>query len=116
MNDELNYLISKKNDYSMPYYATWHTVKNFKTDMNLFPYPRFYRGKYELTQPVIMDRKAGYRQLISGSGSGSFNREENSKDLCFESACSVVLPCKKKLIDSKESKVENTMDKVYISI
>jgi len=56
-------LIDKKNNYNIPYYATKNTIKQFPTDMNVFPYTRYYRGIYNLPMPVIFDRKVGYRKI-----------------------------------------------------
>ncbi len=120
----LKELINMKNNYAVPYYANWHTVKNFETDMNIFPYPRFYRGKFNSSEPIIMDRIAGYREQLSDRywrdnipnkyTTNSYNRKNNSSS-CFELACSTVLPCKKKFVNSKEAEIQNTEDSVYIS-
>lgn len=120
----LKELINLKNNYSVPYYATWHTVKNFETDMNIVPYPRFYRGKFDSPKPIIMERAAGYREQLSDRYwkdvipnkymANAYQRKNNSIS-CFETACSTVLPCKKKFVDSKEAKIENTDDSIIIS-
>lgn len=122
----LKELIDMKNNYAVPYYANWHTVKNFETDMNIVPYPRFYRGKFDNPRPIIMERAAGYREQLSDrywkdtvpnkymTDATAYQKKNNSIS-CFETACSTVLPCKRPFVDSKEAKIQNTDDSVYIS-
>lgn len=50
--------IRKKIDYSQPYYAQPTSVE---TDMNVFPYTRFFRGDSKSLEPIIIDREAGWR-------------------------------------------------------
>lgn len=64
------------------------------TDMDNFPYPRFYRGLTTCTQPRIFDREAGhrpwrqelYRPAVQPSLPPPFEG-------CFQIPCSTILPC-----------------------
>ena len=47
---------------SKPFYASQNAVNLNVTDIDTFPYPRFYRGVYQLSEPVVMEREAGWRQ------------------------------------------------------
>lgn len=37
-----------------------------QTDMDNFPYNRFYRGVYNFYDPVIFEREAGFRPVLNG--------------------------------------------------
>lgn len=41
-----------------PFYATPTTIK---TDMDMFPYQRFFRGEFESDKAIILEREAGWR-------------------------------------------------------
>lgn len=56
----MNYLssmIQLKQQDERPYMSSGPTIK---TDMDTFPYPRFYRGVYNNTNAIIFDREAGW--------------------------------------------------------
>ena len=64
------------------------------TDMDHFPYTRYYRGMVSCDKPRVFDREAGRRQW----------RDEMYTDLtppikpveyqgCFQIPCSTILPC-----------------------
>ena len=40
------------------------TIPIPETDMDIFPYTRFYRGQYDKTFPVIYNRRAGVRPRL----------------------------------------------------
>jgi hypothetical protein len=75
-------------------YTTSNEVKQIITDYDVFPYPRWYRNEYALSQPIIAEREAGYRpredQCYSVNNVIVQYQEPNH---CFESACSTVYPC-----------------------
>ena len=59
-------IISLKNQTNQPYMSSGPTIH---TDMDTFPYPRFYRGKYDSTKAIVFEREAGW---------------EPRKDQCYE--------------------------------
>ena len=59
----LQYQIEQKTKYGKSFYATNESVGKTITDMDNFPYQRFYRGQYQSNEPIIFDRKAGYRHV-----------------------------------------------------
>jgi hypothetical protein len=85
--------IAVKNS-SLPYLANNKAITQSVTDMDHFPYNRYFRGVYYYPDPVIFEREAGWRK-----------RHDNCYDLiippssplmpnnCFEAACSTVYPC-----------------------
>jgi hypothetical protein len=144
-NDEkMRKEILKKNDQTRAYYATNDTVKKFTTDFDSFPYERYFRGQYDESKPVIIDRYAGYRKVelclpptveryspfVGGYPdekrqsekityktigiSGDFVEPENDY-LVYETACSTVLPMRKNNVDYKGQKIENNRLDVVIS-
>jgi hypothetical protein len=72
---------------------TSNLVRKVITDYDTFPYPRWYRGEYKNTEPVIAEREAGYRPLENNCYKKRFISETNYPNHCFESACSTVYPC-----------------------
>jgi hypothetical protein len=63
MSSHLELQIKKKLDYNTPYYGKLGEVLYAETDFDNFPYNRFFRGVFNNPNPVIYDRKAGYRVL-----------------------------------------------------
>ena len=85
--------IRKKNQNN-PYYAYQSTVKPVTTDMDSFPYKRFYRGQYDSPTPIVMSREAGYRVRHDKCYKPLIKAEVTPKpNHCFEGPCSVVYPC-----------------------
>jgi len=64
------------------------------TDMDNFPYNRFYRGLTTCTEPRIFDREAGHRPLRQ-----ELYRPAVQEPVpppfqgCFQIPCSTILPC-----------------------
>jgi hypothetical protein len=77
-----------------PYYGTINQADSVITDMDHFPYNRFYRGVYDSSQPVVFEREAGWRPHRNSCYSVN-NCDEKSEypSHCFEAACSIVYPC-----------------------
>ncbi len=61
MSDFIKQQIERKNNYNIPYYATKNSITHTMTDMDHFPYTRYFRGVYNQSKPVVMDREAGFR-------------------------------------------------------
>lgn len=82
-----------------PYFATYEDSSNIITDMDHFPYTRYYRGIYNESNPVILEREAGFRVTHNNCYSNSnnlynlYNLYDIKNDICFQTACSTVLPC-----------------------
>lgn len=89
---------------SAPYFGTFNEAESIVTDMDHFPYTRFFRGVYNSSQPIVFEREAGWRPQHDncykvGSLSNQVdnkcnqNTTENYPNHCFETACSTVYPC-----------------------
>jgi hypothetical protein len=80
--------ILKKIDKTAPTYAQPTKVI---TDMDVFPYNRFFRGNPSSTEPVVFEREAGWRVIYPSPPKivekGVYPRH------CFEPACSTIYPC-----------------------
>ncbi len=46
---------------STPYYATTKQAVSVITDYDTFPYPRYFRGIAEMSEPIVAEREAGWR-------------------------------------------------------
>lgn len=59
----LQQMMAMKNT-TEPYFVKGKDIKLMLTDMDHFPYRRFFRGVYNDPEPVIHSRFAGYRPYI----------------------------------------------------
>lgn len=85
--------IYKKLGYR-PYHATEKTTMSVVTDMDHFPYTRFFRGIYDDPYPRVFDREAGYRFPQNQCYNPAICDTTNSyPHHCFQAACSTVYPC-----------------------
>jgi len=55
--------IHLKNQSGIPYIVYANDIKQIKTDVDHFPYTRFYRGQFNDSNPHIWEREAGYHPL-----------------------------------------------------
>ncbi len=85
--------IKQKKGYS-PYYADITSGSLVLTDFDVFPYPRWWRGKAKSDLPIIAEREAGWRPRHDDCYKDiKDSREIKIKDICFQPACSTVYPC-----------------------
>ena len=79
---------------SKPYYSTVEDAKSIVTDMDHFPYTRYFRGEYKSSIPRVFEREAGWRPLRDSCYEGSCVPDRNPRpNHCFETACSTTFPC-----------------------
>ena len=76
-----------------PFYASQNAVNLNITDMDTFPYPRFFRGIYQLTDPVVMEREAGWRQRHDICYEPTRIYKPKIPKYCWQVPCSTVFPC-----------------------
>jgi hypothetical protein len=95
--------IINKINYNSPYYATLTNAGNVITDVDNFPYNRFFRGKYNNPNPTVMERQAGFRKVNNSCYAAKCQIDKSFTDYCFQYPCSVILPCNLKYanIDGK---------------
>lgn len=84
-------LIENKKNF-IPYYSSGPSVM---TDMDVFPYTRFYRNDPTSDYPALFEREAGWKPVKNKCYNDPVIKPE--KDLypnhCFQSAPSVTYPC-----------------------
>ncbi len=88
--------IERKLNYNAPYYATFQTTDKVITDMDHFPYKRFFRGIYNQNNPTVMEREAGFRPRNDSCYTLHHITVPNKPTYCWEYPCSTVKPCKGK--------------------
>lgn len=67
-----------------------------KTDMDIFPYNRYFRGMVDCPNPRIFDREAGHRRWDMQNYAYQFHPEiitPRRFEGCFQIPCSTILPC-----------------------
>ncbi len=80
---------------SSPFFASNKAVNMSITDRDSFPYNRYYRGVADISEPVIMEREAGWRQRHDGCYEPVRVDKLVTPVYCWQTACSTVLPCTK---------------------
>jgi hypothetical protein len=73
-----------------PHYGTINDASSIITDMDHFPYTRFYRGVPSSTYPIVFEREAGWRpNRDSCYGVGNCHHKSEYPNHCFQYACSM---------------------------
>lgn len=85
-----------KNLYDLPYYANRGAVEKIVTDYDHFPYHRFYRGKYNSSEPCIAEREAGWRVRKEPCYVHRKEVKDIKPHFCWNYDCSTVFPCGKR--------------------
>ena len=95
-----------------PYYCPSNVFRSVQTDINEFPYQRYYRGKPDVYYPIVWEREAGYQRIKSSpSCQPRPGPETDLTNLCFQIPCSTVLPCN----PQTKAVLSNQNNCVYIS-
>lgn len=96
MSAHISQMIKAKNS-TVPF---WGTVGDLAlTDMDHFPYTRFYRGEINSSEPVVIDREAGWHPRRNcyanpkGYSTVPCDRTGHRKNICFQGGCTATLPC-----------------------
>ena len=96
MEYDINYVRSQigKKLQDTPYFSTENNIQNISTDYDTFPYPRWFRGQYKSSNPIVAERVTGWRPRRDACYQIISPPEENEiPNHCFEAACSTVYPC-----------------------
>lgn len=108
--DKIREQIYRKKDLDSAYYCPSTIYRDIRTDMNEFPYRRFFRGKANATYPSVYGRDAGYSPIENSPAYAPRPLPETGlTDLCFQLPCSTILPC------YGPHFLPNTRDCVFIS-
>ena len=102
-------LTGKKQD-TKPIYASRTPVL---TDMDSFPYPRYFRGDYKSGEPIVMEREAGWRKREDNCYKVVLHEPIEHGEYpnhCFQTAPSTVYPCYpdylRKYADKEEMEIQ----------
>lgn len=104
--------IKIKNYCPCPYTPYGSAIKNVVTDVDHFPYTRFYRGQYNDTKPHIWEREAGYHRLQNDMYKKTLTYQVHQPDVPFQIPCTTILRHKG---SSCKSNLSNTYGCVTIS-
>lgn len=64
------------------------------TDINQWPYPRFFRGQASSYSPIIFEREAGYSPIdVVPSVLPIYAPVQTTPQTCFQVPCTTVFPC-----------------------
>jgi len=102
-----------------PYEAV-NTEKSIVTNIDSFPYTGFFTGVYNLSNPVVFEREAGWTCIKHSNVNKSNDNKSNDKSTypnhCFEPPCSTVYPCYAKNPDKfseRNTQFNNACDTRY---
>jgi hypothetical protein len=84
--------IQLKNQSGHPYISWGNDVKHVITDVDHFPYTRFYRGVYNDFKPHIWEREAGYHILNNQNYDFIPIYNIQYPQNTFQIPCSTILP------------------------
>lgn len=92
--DPIQLQIRRLQNLNVPYYPTTSTVKSTPTQVNHFPYTRFFRGDYRQPYVQFFDREAGWTPQDNACYKNIY-RETKSlpPDYCYQAPASVIYPC-----------------------
>jgi hypothetical protein len=111
--DRIRQQIYNKIHSSGAYYCPTDMFYGVETDINEFPYRRYFRGERNSAHPIVWGREPGYQKIVSSPGYVPRPPPFSGlTDLCFQIPCSTILPCNKKNYDSN---LDNTNTCVFIS-
>jgi hypothetical protein len=90
-----------------PFYGTINMAENVITDMDVFPYTRFYRGQYNSHDAVSFERETGFRQIKNACYTPFGVTPVQPTVYCWQLPCSTILPCKPDKKKGDKSDKEN---------
>ena len=95
-------LIKQKNN-GLPFTVSNQATADIKTDIDSWPYNRYYRGIPSFSNPVIMEREAGFRQLDNNCYKPiTVLKPRIEPDITFTPPCTTILPSHKDIYSQFE--------------
>lgn len=88
--------IKKKLNYNKPYYADYNAINGVMGDFDQFPYKRYFRGRFDSPNPVIIERECSWRPEINKCYKEIVTPVPNPPNYCWEYPCSSIGSCKAK--------------------
>jgi hypothetical protein len=95
------------------YFPDPELIFQTKTDVNVFPYQRFFRGQIDSTSPRVWEREAGFSPIITSRDTkNDVNQSVTQKSTtCFQLPCTTILPC----VADPQNFASSGYSKVYTS-
>lgn len=92
--NNVRYQIAIKKGFN-PYLATTEQSVQVLTDHDTFPYPRYFRGIPESSQPIVAEREAGWRPRHDDCYKvlKPYVQKQHYPNHCFQGSCSGTFPC-----------------------
>ena len=85
-------IAAKQSNYV--HFGTLNEAEKTLTDFDHFPYTRFYRGVYHSSDPIALEREAGWRPQRKECYTPNCCIDQPIyPNHCFETACSTTFPC-----------------------
>lgn len=80
---------------SSGYFPPSEEIYKVQTDINVWPYNRYFRGSPSSDEPIIWEREAGYQEILPQKPIQSILtfQKEPYPTTCFQIPCSTTLPC-----------------------
>jgi len=77
------------------YFPDPNLIYKVHTDVNVFPYNRFFRGKEGSTSPHVWEREAGFSEIITSRDTTNDVNQSviHKSNTCFQIPCTTILPC-----------------------
>lgn len=85
--------IPYKQNYEFPYYAYEKDTYAVLTDFDHFPYKRAFRGIYDSSMPIILEREAGFRPRNDSCYKFVSMPETSKPSYCWQYPCTNIMPC-----------------------
>lgn len=91
--DIVRYHIRQKQQLNIPYRVQVGRQTIPTTDMDHFPYQRFYRGRTDADSIIMFDREAGYYPRNDYCYKKHVQVTPDKTEFCWQYPCSNIKPC-----------------------
>ena len=88
VNNIRKQIVSKESN--KPHFGTNSSII---TDQDHFPYNRYFRGITGISQPVVIEREAGFRDIENNCYSTKVKVPITRPTYCYQTSCSTIFPC-----------------------
>ena len=89
-----------------PYFPPSEEIFKVQTDINIWPYNRYFRGSPSSDTPIVWEREAGFQEILPRIPVPSISSTQTEPNIstCFQLPCSTTLPCKSNPSNFQESR------------
>lgn len=78
---------------SGPVQGTGRSARLVTTDVDEWPYTRYFRGSPTSPDPRVYDREAGWRRIRTDQGFLVLSQPDPPVKYCFQPPCNTIFPC-----------------------